>query len=262
MRTLSGRTVTALTAFTMTLPFLLSTPASAAPRDVVYDALGDSYAAGFSLSAEFGPCNQTELAYPLRLDGRKQIALDDFAACSGDTTTDLRTYQLEALDADTDLVTITIGGNDIGWAQGIGACLAASDEVCAGAVAQSVSLIQNALPGALDATFADVRAAAPEAHVVTTGYPRLFSPEFGDFGNISAAEQEMINDGADLLNATIAAASARQGFQYVDVTRPFDRHGVNAPNPFVSPDDFHPTAVGQRKYAVALTQAIRSSDLR
>ena len=262
MKTFTGRTVVALTTLTVALPLTVAAPAAAAPEEVVYDALGDSFAAGFSTSVEMGPCGQTELAHPLLLDGRKRIALDDFAACSGDTTADLLAYQLPALDAETDLVTISIGGNDIGFAQTIGACLFGSDEQCAGAIAVSGGLIQTLLPGALDQTFAAVADAAPDAHVVVTGYPNLFTPDFGALGNVSVAEQEAINAGGVELNATIEAAAERAGFQYVDLTSRFDRHGANAPNPWISAADFHPTAVGQRKYAAALTAGIRSADLR
>lgn len=260
----TGRTVAALTTLTVTLPLTLAASAAAAPREVVYDALGDSYAAGYGAGAAYDAdlrCARTSTAPAVRLDGRKQIELDDFVACSGARTADLA-LQLPALDADTDLVTLTIGGNDIMWAQAVGACLALDDAVCAQALAGSTSLIQTALPPALDAAFASIEVAAPEAHVVVTGYPHLFSPEYGAIAQASPAEQEALNDGADLLNATVAAAAQRHGFAYVDVVDRFDGHGSNAPEPWIDPVNFHPNLAGQEAYAAALTAGINPRDLR
>ena len=65
----------------------------------------------------------------MQLDGRMRIALDDFVACAGASTLTLVSGgQRNALDADTDLVTVTIAGNDITWGTALGACLARSDE--------------------------------------------------------------------------------------------------------------------------------------
>lgn len=263
MSTPGRRTATTLTSLTA-LTTVLMVPASAAPREVVYDALGDSYAAGYGAGAPLAgdpTCARTETAPAMRVDGRTQIALDDFVACSGATTADLA-LQLPALDGDTDLVTLTIGGNDVGWSQAVVACLLLDDTTCARAVGGSRQLIQGHLPARLDAAFTAVEQAAPDAHVVVSGYPHLFSPEYGALANASPAEQTALNEGADLLNATIEAAAAEHGFGYVDVVRRFEGHGANAPDPWIDPTQFHPTLRGQEVYAAALTAAIRPSSSR
>ncbi|WP_134772551.1 SGNH/GDSL hydrolase family protein [Ornithinimicrobium flavum] len=243
-------------------------PAAAAPREVVYDALGDSYAAGFGTAPFTPPCGQSPLAYPYVLDGRMKIDLDDFAACSGAVASNPEGEvnsvhaQLGALDEDTDLVTISIGGNDVAWGQAVGLCLYGSDQQCAGALAYSTGLVTNALPGLLDDAYTAVDAAAPDAHVVVTGYPRLFSPEYGDYLGASVTEQQMLNDAADLLNTVIAAEATGAGFQYVDVAKRFDGHGVNSSDSWIYPDNFHPTVDGQRAYAAALTSQINPRSLR
>lgn len=240
-------------------------PAAAAPKEVVYDAIGDSYAAGYGTSVPTEQCARSPFAYPEVLDGRMKIALDDFAACSGAVAApggNTIHAQLGGLDDDTDLVTISIGGNDVAWGQAVGACLYGTDQQCAAAVAYSRSLVTNVLPGLLDDAYTAVDAAAPDAHVVVTGYPRLFSPEYGDYLNASVTEQQMLNDAADLLNAVIAAEAAEAGFQYVDVTKRFNGHGVNSPEPWIIPGNFHPTVDGQRAYAAALTSQINPRSLR
>lgn len=243
-------------------------PATAAPKNVVYDALGDSYAAGSGVAPS--------QAYPNVLDGRMKIALDDFAAVPGATVQTMLAGQLGALDAETDLVTISIGGNDIGWTDAITACLIFPDPVegqdptvpsCANAVAASSALMTQPqyLPSWLDAAYTQVSAAAPDAHVVVTGYPRLFSPAYGAVLGASPAEQVGLNDGADLLNATIRTAAEAHGYTFVDVTVRFLDHGVNAPEPWLvwptAPGSFHPNEPGYRSYAAAVTAAIRPADL-
>lgn len=247
---------------------IVALPAHAAPPPpVVYDALGDSYAAGAGAPPYDGSaCARSDLAPAHLIDGRMKIRLDDFAACSGARTTDLLANQLGALDADTDLVTVSIGGNDIGWGQAVGACVLGTDAQCAGALGVTTSVISAVLPSLLDQTYAAISASAPEAHVVVTGYPRLFSPEYGSYLQASPAEQQAMNDGADLLNAVIAERAAAHGFQFVDVTSRFVDHGVNAPDAWIlgihDAAAFHPDLDGYRAYAAALTSAISPRDLR
>lgn len=252
-----------LSTFALSLGSLI--PATAAPDKVVYDALGDSYAAGYGTAPLTPPCAQSTLAYPYVLDGRMKIALDDLAACSGAVAAlggNTIYAQLPALDADTDLVTISIGGNDVAWTEALPACLGDTDQQCADALANSRGLVTGALPGLLDAAYTAVDAAAPNAHVVVTGYPRLFSPEYGDYLGASVAEQQMLNAAADLLNGVIAEEAAEAGFQYVDVAKRFDGHGVNSPESWISPGNFHPTVKGQHQYGVALRSQINPNSLR
>lgn len=257
----------AVSALALVVPVAVAAaPASAAPRGpVVYDALGDSYGSGFGVPP-YSECGRSDAAYAVQIDGRKRIDLDDFVACAGATTATLRASQLTALDTDTDLVTVSIGGNDIGWGLVVGGCVAGSDVQCAGALAQATSVIENVLPGLLRATYADIAAAAPDAHVVVTGYPRLFSPEYGAYVNASPAEQQAMNDGADLLNAVMSEVAAEFGFQFVDVTRRFVDHGVNAPEPWIlgltDPGLFHPNLSGYRAYSAAVTSSVNPRDLR
>ena len=267
-----SRTTTSLTAAAvLVLPLALATTASAAPRTYTYDAIGDSYAAGSGAPES--------ASYPEVLDGRMRIALEDFAAVPGATAGESGNSvvtQLGALDEDTDLVTLTIGGNDIPWTATVLTCLASADAGCLTAISNTEGIIVTSLPDILDDAYTQVRDAAPNAHVVVTGYAHLFSPEFGDYAVaeaptwvMSVVEQEAANDAADLLNQVIAERATAHGFEFVDVTKRFNGHGVNSSAPFLNPlsfadlgGSFHPNAEGYRAYAAALTAAINPSDLR
>ncbi len=238
---------------------LVAAPALAVhSRTIDYDVLGDSYGSGFGVPPYSDACGRSQSAYGVLVDGRAGLDLDDFVACAGATTTSLVTGgQLDALDADTDLVMLSIGGNDIGWSQAVVACLAGTDEQCAASTSVTRDRITTALPGLLDTVYADIAAAAPGARVLVTGYPRLFSPESGDYFGASPTEQRELNSGADLLNDVIETAAARHDFDFVDVTGLFRLHGVNARRPWVlgvtDPGAFHPTLSGYRAYAAAVT---------
>lgn len=253
---------------------LSALPASANPVAYTYDSLGDSFAAGSGVDPS--------QAHPQLLDGRMRISLDDAAAVPGATVGTMLAGQLGALDAETDLVTISVGGNDVGWSQVVTACLLNVEAVCQNAATQSGAAITALLPGLLNAAYTQVIAAAPGAHVVVTGYPRLFSPEYGpyvgtltvDLGNgpmlvpfeATVAEQLLMNRAADLLNATIRQVAQVHGFHFVDVTERFIGHGVNAPAAWVfgvgDPVPFHPTVDGQHAYGVALRSALEQPMLR
>ncbi len=243
-------------------PFVGAGPATAAgPPRLQYDVLGDSYASGFGVPP-YEACGRSQSAYGVLVDGRARLELDDFVACGGATTTSLVAGgQLGALDADTDLVLLSIGGNDIGWSQAVTACLGGTDVQCAGATTVVRGRIATVLPGLLDSLHAQISAAAPDARVVVTGYARLFSPEYGAYLGASPAEQGVLNDGADQLNGVVAAAAARHGFDFVDVTDRFVGHGVNALEPWLlgafDPGAFHPNLTGYEAYAGAVTAAIK-----
>ncbi|WP_456825522.1 SGNH/GDSL hydrolase family protein [Cellulomonas sp. P5_E12] len=263
-RSLRTTTATVLTAIAA-IAFVgsVSSGASAAPpaaSRVVYDALGDSYASGYGVPP-YADCGRSQGAYAVQLDGRQRLRLDDFVACAGATTTSLVTGgQLAALDTDTELVTLTIGGNDIGWSSSVVACLGGTDAQCAGAVALVEARITNQLPALLDSVYSRIAATAPNAHVVVTGYPRLFSPEYGTYLRASSAELSSLNALADTLDSVIDAAVARAGFQYVDVRQRFDGHGANSPDPWIlgpsDPGAFHPILDGYEAYTAAVNSAL------
>lgn len=239
-----------------------ATLTSATPR--VYDALGDSYASGSGVEPyDEDTCMRSVQAPGRLVDAAPSIVLDDFVACAGATTGDIA-YQVRVLDAETDLVTVSIGGNDVRWAQSVGTCIIADESSCSTAVKDSEATAREVLPGRLDTAYGQIREAAPKARVVVTGYPRLFTEDRGDYqsglGVVTGREKAVMNEGADALNEVIAAAAARHGFDFVDVTGRFVEHGVNAPQPWIlgfgTSAPFHPTAAGYQAYAEAIVAAV------
>lgn len=82
-------------------------------------ALGDSCASGLGAGVHDpagGQCKRSQRAYPALQAARYDEVSFAFAACAGAETTDVRTEQLGALEDGTDLVTLSVGGNDAGFA--------------------------------------------------------------------------------------------------------------------------------------------------
>ncbi|HEX5346646.1 MAG TPA: GDSL-type esterase/lipase family protein [Pseudonocardiaceae bacterium] len=82
-----------------------------------------------------GACARSPLSYPPLWATEHHPTSFVFAACSGATTADVLSTQISSLQPTDDLVTITIGGNDVGFGSVLQTCTAApSDDTCATAV--------------------------------------------------------------------------------------------------------------------------------
>jgi lysophospholipase L1-like esterase len=236
-----------------------------------YVALGDSYAAGQGATPYVNDCLQSEASYPERLDELRRIELVVDAGCSGATTADVQ-GQLAAVTRPkkVDLVTLTVGANDLNGAGVVAACSAAfeSPECQAGLAAVYALLTPPApeqpseLAVRLTSTFTTVATLMPRATIVVTGYPNLFeSPPATDPDYAIVAQ---LNAAAAALNATIssvATALAQSGLdiRYVDVTALFTGHGIGSADPWINSvgiEAFHPTAQGYLAYAWAVRAAL------
>ena len=236
---------------------MVLTPAPVAPE---YVALGDSYAAGVGAGdydAGSGQCRRSHNAYPELWQSVHGYASFRFAACSGATTQNVLDSQASELTAGTGLVTLTVGGNDIGFADVMTTCTLGSDRSCVAAVDRSRQVIATEVPGRLDRVFGQVKTQAPGARVVVLGYPRLFEQR-DCLGGLSEAKRNAINAGADQLADVTAARAASAGATFVDMRTSFAGHGICGAEPWLhaltSPtgDSYHPNGAGQAAYAAAL----------
>lgn len=235
-----------------------------------YAALGDSYSSGVGTGVydpASGACDRSPLSYPSLWVAEHQPASFEFAACSGARTADVLATQISALRPGTGLVTITIGGNDAGFAPVLQTCTTArSDRTCFAAVDAAEAFEQFVLPGRLDRTYTAIRRAVPYAQVIVLGYPRLFdlAPSCADPLVPNLSRRTKINHGADVLNSVISdVVSRRTGFSFVDVRDRFNGHGVCSADPWINGPSvssvlgpYHPTQAGYREgYLPALDAA-------
>lgn len=235
---------------------LFQTPVTDA---VDYVALGDSYSSGVGTGvydAASGACQRSPLSYPPLWVAEHHPASFTFVACSGAKTADVRANQISALQPTTDLVTITIGGNDAGFGPVLQTCTVAdSDRTCLAAVDAAEAFERTVLRERLARTYAAIRAAAPQAHVVVLGYPRLFelTPSCADPLAPNLTRRQKLNEGADVLNSVIRSVSQQYGLSFTDVRDRFAGHGVCSANPWIngpsepaSVGPYHPNQTGYR----------------
>ena len=221
---------------TLTLLATSSVAAGAAGTEASTDyvALGDSYSSGtgagsYDLSSS---CQRSSRAYPALFAAQNAVQSFSFQACGGATSADVRGGQLGSLSSETDLVSVTSGGNDAGFVDVVVACRTGSDQDCFSALDRSEQYIAEALPGELDLLYGDIRAGAPGAHVVVLGYPRLY--ETTDcFGAIPVARRERINATADTLNAALRGTAQAHGFAFADVSPAFEGRRICASSPWI-----------------------------
>ena len=170
-----------LTLLVSTFAAIGVTLAAAAPAGAVssvhYVALGDSYSSGVGAGnyiPSSGSCDRSPNAYSALWAAAHAPATYNSVACSGATTSTVNNTQLSALDATTTLVSITIGGNDVGFANIMETCVLQGTSACVAAVQQAENIAQSTLPGLLNTTYNNIRAHAPNAEVVVLSYPVFY----------------------------------------------------------------------------------------
>ncbi|HWM20003.1 MAG TPA: SGNH/GDSL hydrolase family protein [Ilumatobacteraceae bacterium] len=276
----------------------------------VYAALGDSYSAGVGTQHQRtdkaqDPCYRSGTAYPFVIANRL-FELEDaggqpvdftFAACGGADIRHVRSNgqfqwssawaltptpdrpQIDSVPANADLITIGIGGNDVGFS-GIGSyCFAVAD--CqsklssAGLGIDPIARLVDALEDDLVDTYIALRLRAPHATIVAIGYPTLLSnysngKRFSCATGYSQIEKDEVGwiQGLNTrLNGAISRAAATAGIRFFDLAAHEsggESHGmcgspayINLPQLTGGDTDnaLHPTAAGHAAYGQAILDA-------
>ncbi|MGW2815620.1 SGNH/GDSL hydrolase family protein [Streptomyces sp. NPDC001415] len=228
-----------------------------------YTALGDSFASGVGAGDAGGECRRSSLAHTALWAAGHHPGRFDFAACSGASSTDVTATQLSGINGGTTLVSITVGGNDVGFAEVMKTCTLNSESACLESVARSEHVMDHELPGKLDAAYRAVKAKAAHARVVVLGYPHLFTQDTCLMGPVSGREQSALNTAADHLNSVTRGRARAHGYVFADVTAAFTGHEICSADPWIHAPSlltadvaYHPTAEGQREgYLPALATA-------
>ncbi|WP_043727122.1 SGNH/GDSL hydrolase family protein [Kutzneria sp. 744] len=216
-----------------------------------YVALGDSYAAGVGTSGSTGQCGRSPEAYPSLYAAQQHLVNAHLAACSGAGTADVVNDQLGDLTPATSLVSITVGGTDVGFSDVMTTCVLSGDEACVDKVRQAEVVIDGPLGDSLSSTFQAIHAKAPNARLVVLGYPHVVE----DNGPcpLSTDKRRALNEGADRLADVMRDRAVKAGAVFVDARPAFAGHGYCGREEWINgvlfPDvsgSFHPNAAGQR----------------
>jgi lysophospholipase L1-like esterase len=254
----------------------LAMVASASPAHAAapsYVALGDSYSSGVGTRSyinDGSSCQRSTYAFPSLLAAQNGYALN-FRACSGATVADVTNTQLSALSSTTRYVTISVGGNDAGFADVLTECaLPGWASNCNGAINNAQNIINNTLPGRLNTLYGAIRSRATVAKVVVVGYPRIFMGEDCNAATwFSPTEETRLNQTADLLNSKLSTAASARGFSFSNPTSRFIGHAV-CDNPewingLSSPisESYHPNRAGQSSgYAPVVSPLLTGAPAR
>lgn len=263
----AGLAALALTTCALTASALVGAGTASATSVDQYVALGDSYSAGngaFSTNLD-STCNRNTYAYPYLVSQQRANTALTFVACSGAKTTDVVNTQVASLSTSTNYVSITIGGNDVGFSTLIANCIGWSDAQCKTAVDSTNSQIANQLPAELDSAYAAIHQHAPNATtVVVLGYPRAFGTNLGcaAAAGTDSTKAGWLNGVADNLDTTIGGRARAAGFVYESSIASFTGHDICASTPWLNgttfslSDSWHPTRAG---YANGLEPEVRAA---
>jgi lysophospholipase L1-like esterase len=269
-----------------------------------YVSLGDSYAAGEGLkpwqpgtqnTGKNGDrCHRSlSASYSVDLRFDPQPTRVDFRACSGaiaanvyeevqlhDGVPDQQGLQVKKgiLGPDVRLVTLTMGGNDVRFANVLNTCFSVRN--CVAAPYQGFSTLRawieaqiSSLRPELLNLYQHLSQDAPNARIVVVGYPALFpekAPSFVSPHNEACSlllshwddgEREAIRAWGLELNALIQEDARAAGVDYVNIFPFFVGHEPCGPNgswirfvglsldSSIRDGSFHPTAEGQNQIA-------------
>ncbi|MET7694387.1 SGNH/GDSL hydrolase family protein [Streptomyces sp. NPDC005483] len=252
---------------------------------VDYVALGDSYASAPLVPTQVdATCQRSDQNYPSLVARSRSARLTD-VSCAGATTEDMTVSQTEgvpaqfdALNRGTDLVTVTVGGNDIGFSTVLGTCAHLTSGNPAGAPCQAHFAGSGAdqITGAISATgpkvaqvLRGIHRRAPHARVVVVGYPDLF-PEDGvgctsSKVPLAAGDFAWLRDKEKELNAMLARQARRGGAEYVNTYTPTVGHDLCKPTgerwietfaPETPAAPVHPNAMGESVMATAVQDVL------
>jgi hypothetical protein len=189
-------------------------------------------------------------------------------------------------------VTLSVGGNDAGFAQVLQDCVRLTGGCTKQARRNQIIAAAGGLEPQLVSTYQAIKQAAPKAAIIVLGYPQLFPKHFvrqAVCPKLAALydpdTQSFMRSAADLLRSTIQTATAQAGVQFIDVEPAFAGHEIcgrkgdwleglvlthlralslaaikdikkiNVKD-YISYKSFHPSRAGQAAYASALRDYI------
>jgi lysophospholipase L1-like esterase len=275
------------------------TPKAAAVLHGRYVALGDSYAAGPDIPAQTGVvagCEQSSSSYPFLVARSLRAGLTDMS-CSSATIASLAApqatgngtnpAQLSPLSSATALVTLNIGGNDVGWAAIITRCseldlipvlipsastadLTPCQDYYTRAGTDLIRQRIRVVSWQLADTLSQIRRRAPRARVYVVGYPDLLPSAGTGCANtlgITSGDVAFLNHEELRLNDDLRQVARAAGDGYIDTYAPSRGHDAcSAPasrwiEPLI-PDapaaPLHPNADGEQGMADAIVAAVKA----
>ncbi len=272
-------------AVTAVLPMIvMGGPARAATGR--YVAMGDSFTAGPLVPRQHGrpfACLRSDHNYPSVVARALRLTKFTDVSCSAATTAEMsrpqqvllghNEPQLDAVTPDTSLVTIGIGGNDVGFSKTLYTCAGLSLTAPTGAPclrhfgATLDHRVTETAPR-VAAVLQEIRARAPRARILVVGYLRLLPASRGCWPSAPMAAGDVpYLDGIERsVNTMLAEQARRAGAGFVDVYHGAAGHDMCSAHRWVesvlithAAAPVHPNAAGMRFVAGRVLAAIGGS---
>jgi lysophospholipase L1-like esterase len=236
-----------------------------------YVSLGSSLASGFGIAVQSESCGRSSRNLGQLIAAEFELALTDVSCGAAvipnvlDTAQGQAQPQIEFVGADTKLITVVIGGNDIGF-NGTALVCGDPNSVCTAppALAENEAALEGKLVTMLNA----LQAKAPDAVVVLVTYPREFPIENCPALSLTDEELSMLRDMGDALQNSLVAAAQQTGVLLVDP------YSVDADHTACAPESerwtsgytvatgegfaYHPTALGHQAMASLVIDALNA----
>ncbi|EDY46657.1 SGNH/GDSL hydrolase family protein [Streptomyces sp. SPB074] len=281
---IAGFTATALAAATQTSAATPETSADTGPSTLGhYAALGDSYSSGAGIPPQTDTfCARSGDNYPGLLAASLPFTATTDVTCGGAETTRVAgpqgsaSPQIDAVRADTDVVTVGIGGNDMGIGGAVARCvllahLAPQGSPCKASYTlfgtDEIDARVNTTAPRIAGVLRAVRAKAPHARIFLVGYPAIV-PDDGsacrDILPLAVGDFPWFRVKIKNFNAMLARQAAANGATYVDTYTPSTGHDACEPAGvrWIEPTDtaagsgLHPNAAYHRSTADTLTRLL------
>jgi lysophospholipase L1-like esterase len=257
------------------------------PHRLKYVALGDSYSSGEGSGdydkTEPRTCHRGADAWPRQiarqLPGLLDMSANGLIACSGEESAALlgdnvpagqinELARLRQMRPAPTLMTLTIGGNDIGFTDILWDCF--SGDCIADGTLKKAEADLTRERGSLLKDYSAISDAAPHAHLVVVGYPQLFPsrnedmvgkcrPSFPLGFGFTNDERKGLNQLDANLNEIIDQIASRAGDTYLSVFKALAGHEACTRDPWIVSEPRperqevgHPTVLGQTAIAQKL----------
>lgn len=262
-----------------------STTPTPPPAPGAYVHLGDSYAAGTGIAPLVADsdlqCLRSQRNFGELVAAQRRSQFSKFidVSCAGAATKDLAAEQYpgiapqsQAVDANTALVTLMIGGNDGGiFSSALSTCSSAAVDDQAGDPCRRrhgtefTNVVAERTFPALVSGLRDLRSRAPKARILVVGYPWILPSTGGCYPTMRVATGDVgyLHDLERTLDDALRRASAQTGVTYVDLSTP--GHDACAPPQirWIEPQQgntttvpVHPNERGQQALAAAVLRAL------
>jgi lysophospholipase L1-like esterase len=233
-----------------------------------YVALGSSIASGFGISVQSTDCGRSNRNYPMLIAAEYDLALTDVTCGAAtipnivDTAQGAHPPQITAVTEDTKLITVTVGGNDIGY-NGTAVACGSPQTVCSAPASLESDLATARV--ALKDMVEQLETTAPSATIVFVTYPREI-PE-GNCPDLSYTDEEaaVVRNMGTKLEDVFVDAIRNTGVVFVDPYVEAGDHTGCAPESerwtagYHAADGFayHPTALGHEVMARMISKALK-----